>query len=315
MNHPSAPLRASHSARLREVRAHTLSVAPDVQVHYEVLGADGDAPTLVLANGLGGRLYAWEPLVERFAASHRIVTWDYRGLFRSSTPRRNKALAVPHHAEDALAILDLLGVERATFVGWSMGVQVSLEAALEHPSRVERLVLLNGTHGHVFDSGLQPVVRIPGVHRLLHRVVETLSRPGSWLAWGVRGAALNETHLAVVGRLLALWRRDLRVDDMYRQYNEDVFGTSFENFLRLFQQLDAHSVYHLLPEVSQPTLVVSGGLDWLTPASLSREIAARIPGAQHLHLPRGSHFALLEYPALVLERIAQFLAARPALAG
>ena len=87
----------------------------------------------------------------------------------------------------------------------------------------------------------------------------------------------------------------------------DVFGESFPNYLRLFQALDAHSSYYLLPEVTQPTLVISGGLDWLTPASMSRRIARRIPGAEHLHLPRASHFALLEYSDQVLERMRQFL--------
>ena len=98
-----------------------------------------------------------------------------------------------------------------------------------------------------------------------------------------------------------------KLTDMYRQYLTDVLGESFANYLRLFQELDAHSVYHLLPEMKQPTLVISGGLDWLTPAKMSRELARRIPGAERLHIPLGSHFALVERTPLVLERIAACL--------
>lgn len=278
-----------------------------MRLHYEVLGAaSSSAPVLVLANGLGGRLYAWEPLVERFSRTHRIITWDYRGLFRSGTPPRTKQLAVVHHAQDALRVLDQEGVARATFVGWSMGVQVSLEAALEHPDRVQRLVLLNGSYGHIFQTGLQPLVRLPFFHRLLHATVEQLvASPG---AADLIGRLLrNELHVRGTGLVLAALWGNPKLVDMYRQYLEDVFGASFENYLRLFQALDAHSVYHLLPEVRQPTLVISGLLDWLTPARMSFEIARRIPGAQHLHLPLGSHFAVLEKSPQVMDRIAGFL--------
>jgi proline iminopeptidase len=95
---------------------------------------------------------------------------------------------------------------------------------------------------------------------------------------------------------------------MYRQYNLDVFGESFETYMRLFQELDAHSVYHLLGDVTQPTLVISGRLDWLIPPRQSYAITRRIPGAEHLHLPLGSHFALLEHTDRVLDRLEEFLA-------
>lgn len=88
-----------------------------------------------------------------------------------------------------------------------------------------------------------------------------------------------------------------------------VRGPSFVNYLRLFQVLDAHSVYHLLPEVAQPTLVVSGGLDWLTPPKMSFEIARRVPRAEHLHIRLASHFVIIEYPERVLNRMGAFLAA------
>lgn len=297
-----------HSSLLRQAEGRTVVSDDGVPIFYEVLGARSpSAPVIVLANGLGGKLYAWEPLVERFARTHRILTWDYRGLFRSGTPPRTKQLAVTHHAQDVIRILDQEGIARATFVGWSMGVQVALEAALEFPERVQRLVLLNGSYGHIFETGLQPVVRLPLFHRALHEAVELLLRMPRGLR-GVLGKALrSEAHVQTVGLMLvALWRNP-KLIDMYRQYQVDVFGESFDNYLRLFQALDAHSVYHLLPEVRQPTLVISGLLDWLTPARMSFEIARRIPNAQHLFFPLGSHFAILEKSPLVCDRIARFM--------
>jgi pimeloyl-ACP methyl ester carboxylesterase len=305
------PPHVAHSPRLDQVQARHHTTVDGVRLFYQVLeAADPQAPTLMLANGLGGKLYAWEPLLERFAGRYRIITWDYRGLFRSERPARDKALSVPHHSSDALELMDAEGVERATFVGWSMGVQVSLETALEHPDRVQRLVLLNGTFGHVFQSGLQPIARLPGVPRLLHHIVERLTRKPTLWATALRAAARSELHLAPVGAVLSLAFRNPKIEDMYRQYNEDVFGDSFPVYMRLFQELDAHSVYHHLPDVTQPTLVISGGLDWLTPSNLSFAIARRIPGAEHLHIRLGSHFAILEATDKVLVRLEGFLAGR-----
>ncbi|MEZ4251787.1 MAG: hypothetical protein R3B99_26540 [Polyangiales bacterium] len=50
--------------------------------------------TLLLCNGLGGRLYAWGPLLDRFADRFRLITWDYRGLFDSGTPPTRRKLSI-----------------------------------------------------------------------------------------------------------------------------------------------------------------------------------------------------------------------------
>ncbi len=102
-------------------------------------------------------------------------------------------------------------------------------------------------------------------------------------------------------------RRALSLRPMLAAYREDVFGESFDNYMRLFQELDAHSVYHLLPEIDAPALVISGALDILTPARQSREIARRMPHASRIALWRASHFALVERPEVVLPAVERFL--------
>lgn len=284
-----------------------LTTRDGVSLFYQVLGQqDPKAPTLVLANGLGGRLYTWTGLCEQFARTHRIITWDYRGLFQSGTPTRRKSLSILRHAEDAIEILDREGVQTASFAGWSMGVQVSLEAAAEFPGRVDRLVLINGTHGHAFQTGFQPLFRVPGLHLLLNSVIE-LSLAQPVLQTLVRTVAQSKANVSATSFLLGSLRGLKGVKELYRRYVDDVFGVSFPSFLRLFQELNAHSVYHLLPGIEQPTLVISGGLDVLTPAYQSFEIARRMPNTQHMYLPLGSHFVLIEYEDRVRTRIARFL--------
>ncbi len=277
------------------------------RIHYEVMG-EGARPIL-MANGLGGRLHAWEPLIDALHQDYRLITWDYRGLFESETPKLPRHLAVAHHVEDALAVLDAEGVSQSMLCGWSMGVQVGLELAATYGDRVSGLVLLNGTYGHTLTTGFQPLFSVPYLPKRLHAVIE----------W-VRKRPEMTDRLAMLGRLgepatLAVFsvttgRRVLSLRSNLRQYMDDVLGESFENYLRLFQELDAHSVYHLLPEIDAPTLVISGALDPLTPARQSREIARRMPHAELIALKRAGHFAMLERPEVVIPAIERFLVRR-----
>ena len=252
-------------------------------IAYEVLGLGSRA--IVLANGLGGRLYAWTPALEAFWRSHRLLTWDYRGLFASDSPTSKRKLAVANHVEDAIAILDAEGVDRAVFVGWSMGVQVSLDVAASYPERVAGLVLLNGTHGHVLSTGFQPLVSIPFLPKRLHAILDWLQDRPHVAHQLARVSRLAELPTWLLMRLTA-GARAREVSPLVGRYMDDVLGPSFPNYLRLFQELDAHSTYHLLREIEAPALVISGMLDILTPPYQSRDIARRLPDAEYIRLWR-----------------------------
>ena len=289
------------SSTLESKRA---TAADGTGIAYEVLGR-GDR-TLMLANGLGGRLYAWKPLLDEFWRGYRIITWDYRGLFESETPASHRQLSVAHHAEDARTILDAEKVDRAVFVGWSMGVQVSLDVAATFPERVAGLVLLNGTYGHVLATGFQPLFSIPFLPKRLHAIVEYL-QDHPQLA--TRLARVTRFAQAPTFAMLALTTgsRAKDLSPMVGRYMDDVLGPSFVNFLRLFQELDAHSVYHVLRQIEQPALIISGMFDALTPAYQSHEMARRMPNAEHIPLVRSGHFSMLERPDVVLPAMTRFL--------
>jgi len=275
------------------------------EISYQVIGKQG--PAMMLASGLGGRLYIWEPLLERFSANRRLITWDYRGLFESNAPKRIRRLGICNHAEDALRVMDTEGVSKAVFVGWSMGVQVSLEFASLYPDRVDRLVLLNGTHGHALSTGFQPLFRIPWLQKTLHEVIDWVE-PKKGLQRALASLGASRLNCEIIGGGYARLRRQPRIKALYRQYMEDIFATDFGNYLRLFQELDAHSVYHLLRSIDHPTLIISGLLDYLTPSYQSREMHRKMPNAELVRFRGGTHFVLVEYPDRVVSRIERFLA-------
>lgn len=282
---------------------------PDgVSIAYNVLG---EGPrTLLLANGLGGRLYAWEPLIRSLPPGYKVITWDYRGLFDSTRPTRRRHLSVPHHAEDALRLLDAEKVDKAVFCGWSMGVQVSLEAAALEEERVAGLVLLNGTYGHVFSSGLQPVVRLPFAAAWMHALVEfVMDHPSVGRA--IAAVAPFGIHPAAAIFWLTTQIPFSNSYPLLKRYTREVFSDhNFPNYLHLFQELDAHSALPHLRYIDAPALVISGAFDWLTPSYQSKVIASRLKDSELLDLKRASHFVLLERPEIVNPAVQRFLETR-----
>jgi pimeloyl-ACP methyl ester carboxylesterase len=214
-----------------------------------------------------------------------------------------------HQAEDIGSILKAEGVERAVFVGWSMGVQVSLEYAGNHPDSVAGLVLINGTYGHALSTGFQPFLSVPFLPKRLHAMLELFRRRPDLLGLVARFARMAELPASTAFSITA-GPQVLRHKKLFHQYFDDVLGPSFPNYLRLFQELDAHSAYHLLPDIHAPALIVSGMFDPMTPAYQSEEMARRLPDAEHLRLFRAGHFALVERPELVVPAILKFLEKR-----
>ncbi len=287
-----------------EVRNETVVSADGTRIAYQVVG-DGE-DVILLANGLGGRLYAWGPLIERYRRRYRILCWDYRGLFDSGTPKAHRELAINRHVDDAVAILRKEEHRSALIVGWSMGVQVTLDVAATHPDLVAGVVLLNGTYGHAFRTAFQPLVELPGLDRVLHVAVDHIRKQPVPMPI-VRQVARKLEPLYLAAFTLTAGSRAFGMQPVLHQYLTDTLGESFDNYMHLFQELDAHSVYHVLPRIEAPALVISGLLDPLTPARQSFEIARRLPNAQHLPIVRAGHFALLERPDVVLPAIDEFL--------
>ena len=297
---------------LQNLQKHRLSQMGLSDLCYEVIGdLSLDRPCLVLANGLGGRLYTWLPIIEAVAGQMNIITWDYRGLFDSQGAHNNQELSIVQHAEDLALILHTHQVKQIHLCGWSMGVQVSLEFTARYPDVVQSLTLLNGTYGQVFSTAFQPWLRLPLPTWALHEIVEGLKDWESVTRLGLKGASIPIETLFKLRKLL-LWMSKQKQQPFLmlaaRQYCRDLFtGEHLTAYLSLFQHLDAHSVYHLLPQIHVPTLVISGGLDFLTPAYQSQQIARRLSNASHKKVRLASHFVLLERPKLIVQEMTQHL--------
>jgi pimeloyl-ACP methyl ester carboxylesterase len=107
------------------------------------LAGDRNAPPLLLIHGLGDEADTWRHLIPSLASRWRVVAPDLPGFGRSSQPER--AYTLEFFQAALLELLDALHIEKATLVGHSLGAAIAHALALEHPGRVERLVLISGS--------------------------------------------------------------------------------------------------------------------------------------------------------------------------
>ena len=118
---------------------------------------------LIIANGHGATHHIWEDVVTHLLSDFRILIWDYRGQHNSATPDDREAIRIDDHAGDWEAIMDAESISSCVLIGWSLGVQVALQAYRRQPERVEALALIHGAHDQLlhrlFDGRLNSVVR------------------------------------------------------------------------------------------------------------------------------------------------------------
>jgi len=121
----------------------------DVRLYFEEVGSG--TPILFL-HEFGADHTNWEPQMRYFSRSHRCIVYSSRGYTPSDVPASADVYSYRHFYTDALAVLDHLRIEKAHFVGLSMGSYSSLQVALNAPERVLSMTLAGIGSGSPLDS-------------------------------------------------------------------------------------------------------------------------------------------------------------------
>ncbi len=156
-----------------------IDAAPGIRLWTEQRGA-ADAPPLLLIMGAQATGVGWpDPLVDALAAHHRVIRYDHRDTGRSTWPFEERPYRIADLAEDAIAVLDGLGIERAHIVGMSLGGMLAQMLLADHPDRVLSATLfgtcaLSTTSYTRPDGSTVPVGELPGI---APEVLELWARP------------------------------------------------------------------------------------------------------------------------------------------
>ncbi|MCC6624378.1 MAG: alpha/beta hydrolase [Deltaproteobacteria bacterium] len=316
---PDDPLRRFRRVDVQTADGLTVAAFDSGPVMTGPDAPDGgdEGPTFFLVNGLGGNLATWCHLIGRFAPRHRIATWDYRGLFASrfdaATQARHQrgdvALGMQAHRDDALRVLDRLGIERAVFFGWSMGVLVNWDLYRAIPERVLGMVQICGAASKVLHTTALGQVgqRIALPSMDLWRRISGVAAP--WVA-----RAMGSSRAIEIAAALGAVAPSIDIN-VARAIAAEYVKLDFDVYNRILAGLAQADASDLLPRVARPVLVVAGDRDVFTPAPLSEAMARSIPGAELLVMKGGSHYLPIEFPALLNETVASFVARRVAPGG
>jgi 3-oxoadipate enol-lactonase len=255
-----------------------------IELYFEDTGS-GDP--LLLISGVGANTLGWGPLLPPLAGRFRVITFDNRGAGRSSAP--SGPYSTQQLADDAVALLDDLGVARAHVLGMSFGGTIAQELALASPGRIDRLVLFAT---HAFP---RPGFWGPWSTFLVQAAEQGLDRAGSalWsMAWMFTPTVMAQHD----------WVETVLAKRLNNPYPAPVHGLKAQ-----VGASQAHDSRSRLAQIAAPTLVLVGAEDIITPVADARELAEGIPGARLQVLERGGHLAHLEYPEVVADALLAFL--------
>lgn len=262
----------------------------------------GDGPLrVVVANGIGGTLLAWIPLLRALRERCTFVSWDYRGLYGSDAPADPSRVRIVDNAADLAAVMDTAGFDDAVVFGWSLGVQVAIQAAADLDARVRGLVLVNGTFGRIFETAFDP--RWGG--KVLPWVNQMAIRLGPVLPHLV-GAVVRQPWMPKMLEQLRLV--DPKLDkEVFTAIAKDLATLDFALYHRMLGEANAHDGEPLLAGLSGPILMITGERDLMTPHAVTETVLRHAPQTEVLKVPRGTHYSLIEYPEIVVPVVQAFL--------
>jgi proline iminopeptidase len=264
--------------------------ADQTPLYYEEAGEG--TPVLFL-HEFAGDYASWEPQIRYFSRGYRCIVYSARGYTPSDIPASEEAYSYRHFRDDALAVLDHLGIDRAHFVGLSMGAYSAFHVGIHAPARAISLTLAG------IGSGSEPE-RVDAFRKSALEAAEQFERLGSIETTKTYGRSPNRIPFQV---------KDPR---------------GFQEFLSALERHDAAgsartqrgfqggrpSLYDFQAEMQQlalPVLIIVGDEDdaCLAPSLLLKQ---HIPASGLSVFPKTGHVINLEEPALFNEMLQRFLA-------
>jgi pimeloyl-ACP methyl ester carboxylesterase len=239
-------------------------------MYYEL---HGEGEPLLLIRGLGSTCDGFKAQVEGLSPHFRVISFDNRCVGRTDQPQTPFTIA--DMADDSAALLDALGIGSAHVFGVSLGGMVAQELTLRHPARVRRLVLAC-THAGPRTAARSPEWAV----RLFN---ESRDMP--------RADALKHSVRLLFAPQTVDQRPELIEETLAVMAKNNQPKTSY---LLQLGAVMMHDTFDRLPQITHPTLVLTGTEDTLVDPDNSRMIAGRIPGARLIEFEQAGHVFFTE---------------------
>jgi pimeloyl-ACP methyl ester carboxylesterase len=258
--------------------------AGEIELNYDVRGS---GEPLLLIMGFGGSSAGWRSeFLDGLARSFRVITFDNRGTGQSDKPET--PTTIPQMADDAAALLDALGIERAHVIGISMGGMIAQEMALRHPTKINGLVLGCTNCGR------------PAAVTAAPEVVGLLAFPPE----------MDPREAARRARPASYTPEFITANDAFL---EEMLERAFQNptppatRLRQMEAIQSWGACDRLDQLTMPVLIVTGDRDVLVPPENSRILQERIAGSRLHVIPDAAHVFFNSHPKESVQVVTEFL--------
>jgi pimeloyl-ACP methyl ester carboxylesterase len=246
-----------------------------------------DAATIVFGHGLLFSGWMFSAQIEALRSSYRCVAIDWRGQ-GASPPARDRRYDMDTLTDDAIAVIDALGVAPVHFVGLSMGGFVGQRIAARRPELLRSLVLLETSadpeepFAAVQDKALSVVYRFAGIGPVKQSVLKIMLGP--------------------------TFRKDPASKPVIDEWMRQIEQTDRRGLIgAILAVANRKPVYDEIGSITTPTLVICGADDKPTPLAKSQRIAARIPGARLEVVPDAGHSSTIEQPEAITTLLQKFI--------
>jgi len=267
------------------------AMSGDVSIAYQVMG-DGPLDLVIIPGGISNvefqhELPGYTRFLERLATFARVITFDKRG--NGMSDRATEVASLEVRMDDARAVMDAAGSERAAIMGVSEGGPLSILFAATYPERTRALI--------VYGSFATAVARDDWPAGIDPMITNTLDTASLSATWGQDGAALPlfAPSVGSIPEWRALWAKLER--------NSATPGAVVA-VMKANLEMDVRPV---LPTIRVPSLVLHKRGDRVCPLDAGRRIAAAIPGARFVELDGDDHFYTIGDPEETIQQIGAFL--------
>jgi 3-oxoadipate enol-lactonase len=255
--------------------------ANGIKMNYELSGREG-SPVVMLSHSLGSSLFMWDPQLQVLKTHYQVLRYDTRGHGGSDAP--SGAYTLDMLGEDALGLIDALGIEKVHFVGLSMGGMIGQYLALNHADRLENLVLSDTAA--LLPEEAQPI-------------------------WQERIDLAREKGIdALVDETLGRWftpsflsQNPPEVERIRQQF----LSTPVDGYIGCSEAIRGLNYLGRLSDIKIPTLIMVGEEDPGTPVAAAEAMHQRMRGSRLVVLPSASHLSNVEQAEAFSDALISFL--------
>lgn len=241
----------------------------------------GQGEPLLFLHGLGSRGTDWQPQVDSLAEEFRVLTLDFPGHGCSDAPAGD--ISMDSLAEDALALLDYLAIDRAHIAGLSLGGMVTFQLLASNPERLRSVTVINSGPGML--AGRWRLNMVLALRSLM-----------------VRSFGLPALAKRIAPKLFP--RTDQQI--LREQFLHSIAAVDRETYLKILRAIGRFNVWPEIAGSPVPALIMTADRDY-TPVAYKAEYAATMGNAELFVIENSGHASPMEVPEVCNVRIRAFL--------